>query len=645
MADYTDVKPTRELVQQRIQDVNTILTQAVAGLLGFLQGLAGSPVADLPYVSAEQQTFTPDHITVDVQHEPHEPNIDEELTKIKDLQLGISDGWTVDTREITIQTVAVPDFTDIPPTITMPPDPAVFSKDAPEDPSIEPVTTPDVPDINFPTVPSLVDVTIPDLPSISIPNFTGIIPVALPYDTLIPFEYTEQEYESTLLDAVKLKLANDIENGATGVGPIVEADIWNRQSERDEIALTEAIDDLISTWSSRSFPLPNGILVAQIDELTEKHYNDRIDRSREIAIAQADLAQKNTQFSVTSAIQTEQILIQHFNNVADRALKSAISTVELGVAILKAKIDFYNSELERYKVQAQVYESEIRAESLKIEIAKALLEGAKIRGDLRRQDIEIYTAQVQAQGLIIDTYKTRMEAAKIRLSIEQQKVDMYRSRIEAFSALIGSKTAEYGLYRARIDGELAKMKVFEDQVGAFTAIVGAKKAEADVNIAQANANIAIRNYELGVADLLLKKYETETKIALSKVDYLIKKYGMDSEVFKVDIGRAEADARLEHDRATIVADINRGNIQVNLQAATSNLQAFMQAAGINVEALKAGAQYFAALASSAMQAINASMSLSSSYGASDSNGVSYGYSGSYDEQPDTSLPAPKTSTP
>jgi hypothetical protein len=713
--NYTgDAVPTKTLIQERIQDVNDVLASALTGLATFVTNLSniiGS--THLPYVTPQQNAFVPATIKVDpgetpkmspLDHTGYHPERGSVNTSmaplspqatidglVTQLETTTDRGIIVDPARIDPPTTIPPDFTTEPTPPIPPTTPVPFTEEPPVKPELDPVVPDKVTDPVLPPLPIFPPPQWPErIPINTTITFTGIPPQPLTDKSqyIVPYSYNDpaENYTSALLNAVRAKLLHDATYGGTGLGATIENDIWNRSLERDELALFEAIQNTMDTWGASNFPLPNGVLVSDIDELNEKHYDNLIDRSRDVAIKQAELADANTKFAVTSGVQVEQMWIAHQDNIAARALESARNTVEMAVAIFKAHVDYYNSQLDLYKAEAEVYKTKISAEMLKVEIYRNELETVKTQVEINKADVELYNAQIAGIEAQIKVYNIRLEQNKLQLGINQLRSEVFRTQIEAFTALVKNKEAEYGLYKAEWEGEIAKIQLFSEQVKAYAAQVEATKIKADIAIADMQAAIETNKYNLETMKVRLQKYEADVRAASAKIDSLVKEYEADSRNFGLFISASEADNRLdlekarvtsqvstsindavtrkyeadarvyadiiqeakadaevEMERAKIIEQTNNANIQVALQAAIQNLQSFVSLVNIDVEAAKGGAQYYAQLAAAAMQAIHATMQIGASFGVSDTTHVGYGYSGTYPTT--TTLPNPMQTSP
>lgn len=592
-------------VADRITDINTITEAALSGAAAFLNALQASLNITIPFITQIPQAdfksitisvtasapseptltdldlykwVSPNALTLPA--DPAMPNLDGYLAYLGNLIPNTqyspppdppSRGVTVDAPEftdtldvddITVGTIAIEDFTETAPVINEPTPPDPLNVNPPDIYAPQNINIPTIPEYPLPAIPVLTDYVIPDPPSFVIPEFDGILP---DFDIVEPdtnFEFHEVEYQSALLDAVKAKLLNDVVNGGTGLGADIETAIWERKQERDEIAMNESIDTLIDTWASRNFPLPNGDLNGGIQEILEKQRLARIDSSRDISIEQANLAQKNTQFSIEKSITLEQILIQHSDNVAERGLKAALATVEMSIAVFNSRVAWHNAKLERYKVEHFAYESRIKVEMLKADIYKVMIEATKARGDIQMHFVELYKAQIEGIQALIGIWKLRMEGAQLEENLERAKLDASRVQIEAFSSLINAKTAEYGMYKAKWEGEAQKVNIFESKVRAFTATTEAKKALADILIAQANADIQVQKNKIDIYQTNANVFKIEADVAferarttLALIDSDIKYY--DSQVRGEEV-RVRADVDIAKASAEIVSSVIRG---------------------------------------------------------------------------------------
>ena len=376
------------------------------------------------------------------------------------------------------------------------------------------------------------------MPSIVTPTFDETLPVNTIVEPTNTFEWSEAEYVSTLKNAARDWLKDQVDNGGTGLGSAVQADIWALRSERDEVAKADRIDEAKSVWSATGFNLPSGVIASQIDEVFDDHKNMLTDRSRDIAIEEAKLAQTNTHFAVQNALALEQMELTHAGNVADRALRGASALVQFSIELFKAKIANYNTNIERYKAAASVYDALIRSELIKVEIYKAQIEGAKLEAQVQMQLVDIYKAQIDAVNSILTAYKTEMEAVGILAGIEKIKIDRFKAQVDAFAATIGAKQSEYEGYKAAIQGETAKVESFEAEARAYTAEMAGKSAQAQVEGIRVGALIEIEKLRMEDIKVQLDRYRSQAQAAISKVNALVSFYQGEIQSYNVSVQKA-----------------------------------------------------------------------------------------------------------
>ena len=99
------------------------------------------------------------------------------------------------------------------------------------------------------------DPTIATLPSVST-DFTGI---TAPSDLAFSMSWAEQSLPTVLYSALQTRLMNDLQSGATGLDPIVEAAIYERARTRQQADRLAEWDRINETAGNLQFALPSGV--------------------------------------------------------------------------------------------------------------------------------------------------------------------------------------------------------------------------------------------------------------------------------------------------------------------------------------------------------------------------------------------------
>jgi len=362
---------------------------------------------------------------------------------------------------------------------------APADSDYPADPSDPPTLVdhafPDKPTFNYPTVPTLADVTIPDFVAAEISPLSAVVPAfAVDVPSLEATVSGGQYVQSSLFEALRARLLDNIVNGGTGLSAAVEDAIWNRELEREEQALSDAVDKAAATWAKMGFALPDGMLGASIASLHNDYQNRKIDRAREIAVKQAELEQANLKISMELSVGVENILMQAFNDYARRAFESSKSTADIMIALYKSRLEQYNMMLEKFKTEVLSYKTLIEAELARVETFKTQVAAQQLVTQVNESKVRVYVAQLQGIEQMVNVYNTDVKAVAIMYEVETQKIERYKVEVEAYIAKIEGITKKY----------LGKVEGYKTFVTAWS-----QSADAQIKMSDMKARIGIAELE------------------------------------------------------------------------------------------------------------------------------------------------------
>jgi hypothetical protein len=354
----------------------------------------------------------------------------------------------------------------------------------------------------MPTLGDMKDIILPNLPSLTIPSIDIAPPV---YNIASPKEWSFN-LDNVLISDDPLvmecisKLINNIRYGGTGLSESVENDIWNRDLERNEQTLQDSTDKMVQLWAKTGFSLPDGMLAHSIAELQKEYANRRIDRSREIAIKQADLEQANLFKSLELSISLFSRVIELLIRYESLVLESQEKTARYANEYIDLQIKTYAAIVEAYKAKAMTYEMTIRAELSKVEIYRAQIEGQKLIGDINEQTVKIYSERMSAISVMVDTYKTEIQAMTAEMEMEKTKIEANKLQFDAWA-----KAADVAM--AKYNGEVEMYKAVSQ--------VNIAKAEVLGGQAEAEAKINLGYVELKVKSLEANNREMDLKAQIS----------------------------------------------------------------------------------------------------------------------------------
>lgn len=500
------------------------------------------------------------------------------------------------------------------PSLTVPALPATSFGSAPAAPSLggSSVALPAMPNLSIPAAPTLNGTVLPDPPTITIPTFSGMVPtedfVTLTIQDVASYWHFTDDlgrvWDAPTLTVVENKLLDDISTGGTGIDPAVQDAIFNKAVERDLLAANEALQIAAEAFGKKGFPVPPDRLRAQQADIADKYAYTKAEKSRDIMVATAELAQKNTQFAITGLTEVERLHLQAVTSFADRMLQVAKASVEAGINYFNASIARYNAKLEAYKTQSAVFESLIRAEGLKVEVFKGKLEAAKVRGELDVQQVEIYKGKVSALQVGIELYKAQIEGYVASLGADKAKVDIFRAQCDAYQSQIQAEAAKVSAYEAQVRGVVAQTEIPKAQASVataqaqiYTAQVEAKVKEAQVNIERVKAWAETYNGQVAA-------FSAAAASANSTNSNYVNSYRAALEGYTAQAKVAEANTSAYGEHFKALASLYAAQAGASADAGKLMLQAVQGNVQLKVQGLSGATAAMAQMASGAMSAVN-----------------------------------------
>lgn len=503
------------------------------------------------------------------------------------------------------------------PEITLPDAPALVYGTVPDIPEIGEVSVPSAPTLALPDAPALLTLSTLATPAINLRedwlDNLGTVPTL---ELLEPTPYSYNvgpNYASQLLSTLQAKL-NERMAGGTGLAPAVEQAIWDRARDRETRTAQANIDQIMRSSDALGFPLPSGVLAAQLREAEQNYYSKTSELSRDIALKQADLEQANLKQTIEESIRLEGQLIDYSYKMEQLAFESAKQYAENAIQCYNAQVERYKALLMGYQTYASVYKSIIEGELAKVEVFKAQLQGEQTKADINKVLIEQYKAEIEAGMSQVEIYRAQVGAAQTLMGLEQARIGAAGEQIKAYVATVNAETAKVEAYKAAVQGETAKIEIYRAKVGAFQAKVGAQgeKARAEISrftaLAQANA----------------AEWDGY-KALISAEGERVRALGVQSAAIVDGYKAASTAVQAVAEQQTTVWRSNIAQYEagqnIAIQAAKINNDATMSANAARLDAAKVGAQVFAQMASAAFSTIQANASVQGT------ENVNYNYSG------------------
>ena len=425
----------------------------------------------------------------------------------------------------------------------------------------------------------------------------------------------EQGYSSEFMSALQALLKGRL-LGGSGIAPEVEQKIWDRGRARLSEAANANIAEVLQNAEARGFAMPPGAVMAQIREAQKTALDKQAELTLDIAIKQADLEQANVKHAIEQGVQLESQLLQHANNMEQRAFEAARYLAQNAVEVYNSLVTQYRAGLEKYNTMVGAYKTMVDAERAKIENYRAEIEAESLKATINKTMIEEYRAQIEARTAVVALYGQELEAAKVHMDFERLRLSAYSERVQAYVAEVNAEGAKAEVFKAQLQSNQQLVDQYRAEVEAYSTRMEVASTQArtraDVYDAQMRGYAsAVQAYASRVSAeservrTLAGVEQLRLEGAKTQADQNIAVVGLQIENYKAQVGQYDALKSLALQQTKIVSD--------NYMALKSMV----------ADAAKVGAQVNAQLAASAYGTIQANASVSGS----DSTSTQFSYSG------------------
>lgn len=491
----------------------------------------------------------------------------------------------------------------------------------------------------LPSTPTISDVVVPSAPDLAIPKFD--FQNQRPLATIADLdeatvrnamdasfneksldmqrnadEYVRQwidthnpEYHSQLA-AIEAQLSKYLQGG-TGLSEEIETKIYDRARAKNDLETKRVQDAIVADAAAKGFSLPTGAVFSAMNRARQEAATNNSKTSSEIAIAQAEMEQKNLQFAVTtsagiraSMVSAASAYMGHVINIQGQAMKYAEMTYQTIVGVYNASVQVFSARMEQYRIYAAIYDAEIKGVLAEADLYRTEIAGLESAVNVDRAKIDAFKAVIDASTAAANMYRAQVDAVLGQANMEKLKIDMFQAQVQAYGANVQALNAQWGGYSAEIQGNKAEFEAFSARVEAFGAEVKAKQAQVEAYAVTAKAigdtNIAkatVYQSQLGAF-----RAQVDASKAVIEAETVQNKGQLDG--YMAALAGFEAAAKIEIAKFSADADAKAKNAAGNLTAQVETSRALTQY-GINFARLSTdGAQIYGQLASSAMSGLN-----------------------------------------
>ena len=515
--------------------------------------------------------------------------------------------------DITNELTNIQDFNYSPQNI---PAPTLTDRAAPDKITVGSVARPSKPSIVNPSIPDFAALTIPTIPLQETRNFDVTLNSSLDDVTVkADFNYIANTYSSDIQLALFAKILNDILNGGTGLNVSVEQAIYDRGQQRLDEELDKGYEELDQKCSV-GFPLPQGVLFDGLVGLQKTYLIESNKLSLDIIKLQADLEQKNIQFSEQQGVEVEKMMTTFFNQIEERRLNAAKTATGTAIELINAKITKHNAAVEQYKNEAVVLGEWVKFQT---EITKRFLgemEGMKTASEIQKNELDAQVGTVlKYNESLASVFKTEMEAAEIESKINLSELEQLKVNTEIFLANLEGDKNKVSLYLAQIEGEKNKASIASEQTKTDALRLESQRSKITLDIAieelklkrnqqildeyktgiygeQTRSEVEVKQAQIAISEsqLKLQKYELDLKKETVTADTIIRRVDTDLKAAEIEMNAAIEEMKVLSDRyialQKLVASVGESAGGLNAQVAAAALNSGNVSASISDSASK-----------------------------------------------------------
>ena len=515
--------------------------------------------------------------------------------------------------------VVIETFTDAAPVIAFPSAPTVSYGAVPAVPSVGAISLPAAPALVMPDAPNFLAINAVSFGGVDLHEdwLTRLEDVpTLTLASPTPYSYVAgPEYASSLLDNLKSRLMERM-SGGTGLSPAVEQALWDRARSRETTTALANQAEIMRTSEAMGYPLPSGLLAAQMRQAQKDYYDKLSGLSRDIAIKQADLEQENMRQAIAAGMQLEGQLIDYSYKMEAMAFEASKTAAEMALQAYNAAIERFKALLQGYQTYASAYKTIIDGQMAKVEVYKAQLQGEEIKGQINASLVAQYKASIEAGMAQVEIYRAQVSAAQTLVQLEQAKIGAAGEQIRAYVAQVNAETAKVEAYKASVEAEQTKVTVYKVKADAFTAKVGAQAEYARAMVSRYNALVSAKTGEW-------EGYRARVQAESVRMDALGKQSGAMLDAYRINMTGIQAQAEMHTKQWEVAIKQKEAAAQIGMQAEKMNADIVASADARRLDAVKAGTQVYAQLVASAYSM----MKVSAGVDGRSSTSVSYNYAG------------------
>ena len=508
-----------------------------------------------------------------------------------------------------------------------------------------------VPDISAP-LPTLAPITIPPSPTLSLPSepesagnrlsapqittpafdatFDAVAPETSDLRAVFAGEYANRypamvaavddwidasiaKFNPRYVEAMaslEAKLAQGMEGQAFDDG--FEERLYERERTR-VIAEREAIERASTdAFAKRGFVIPPGMMTGALAQAQEAASRNLALAASNTHIERARLELSHVQFvmQVSSSIRSG-VMNAALNYVGQMTAINA-QCIDIAYRVAAFVADTFNQSLQLYQAAMQIYTSEAEVYKTRIEAAfaqlrvfQAEIDAERLIVDLDQANTALYRAKIDGQKALIDIYLGELQGVDAQVRQQTLLLQVFEAQVRSYVAQIQGKESEYGAYKAAIEGDSAKVSAQAEAIRAFGVEVDAYRARIDAGRLQLESTDTYNKVLADTYRSQLNTYEVETRAEAQRFGASVESYQarLRGYISELDAYSTKSRVAIEQDRLTLTASLGEfdGNLKARIADANLDLDALKIRSSVAID----GAGMLRDISTAALQANSA----------------------------------------
>lgn len=271
--------------------------------------------------------------------------------------------------------------------------------------------------------------------------------------------------------------------------------IYNLRRTRTEAERTRLTDQANKAASRHGSVVNRAIRAAEL-RLDQAAHDANVIAAYEVAEKQQDRETQHLQVVLQLVASLRQTAVDAwiaYNRVIltenEQALNEARLIGDMSAATYNLAVTRFNSDLDFYKAEADVFEAKLKSALVDFEIARERLKLAQAQTDVNESLIRQRQAELAEQSQRIELYIAEVRGQTEELALRRLPLEVFESQLKAYEARLGAKGVEVDIYRGILQGQqqvndrdLTQIRMYQAEAEVWERKIAGLKAGQEIEL-------------------------------------------------------------------------------------------------------------------------------------------------------------------